>query len=283
MNVDTTQPAGPGASSSSILIDAHVHLYDCYDRAVFFDAALKNFADAARALNLPDETPGVLMFTETVKDNAFQSLIEQGELDGGRWRFREIEEGLSLTASLDGRDVLTLIAGRQIVTLEGLEVLALCCGELFKDGQPIEQSIAEVVKAGGLPVLPYGVGKWRGARGKVLDRLIYGPQKAGLFLGDNAGRLAMAGEPTQFAQAQKHGIWTLHGTDPLPIASQADRVARAVTILEGDIDRQSPAASVKILIEASDKQPGAYFSGSGIFSFLKLQITMQVRKRLGKR
>ena len=277
------QNASSQSKSPRALVDTHVHLYDCYDRVQYFNCAWDNIKRITAMQGLQEEAHGYLMFAETVKDHAFKSLIDQGELDDGRWRFREIEEGLSLTASLDGKDVLTLIAGRQIVTQEGLEVLALCCSGLFSDGQPIEQSIAEVVQADGLPVLPYGVGKWRGARGKVLDRVLYGPHKDKLYLGDNAGRLAMAGEPTQFAQAQKQGIWTLHGTDPLPIASQVDRVARAVTILEGDIDRQAPAASLKQLIEASDKQPDAYFRGNGIFSFLKLQATMQVRKRLGKR
>lgn len=277
------QVPSPQSKPNPALVDTHVHLYDCYDRVQYFNCARENIKRIAASRGLPEEAHGYLMLAETAKDHAFKSLIDQGELDGGRWRFREIEPGLSLTASLDGEDVLTLIAGRQIVTQEGLEVLALCCGGLFKDGQLIEQSIAEVLDAGGLPVLPYGVGKWRGARGKVLDRVIHGPHKDKLFLGDNAGRLAIAGEPTQLAEAQKHGIWTLHGTDPLPIASQVDRVARAVTILEGDIDRQAPAASLKQLIEASDKQPNAYFRGNGIFSFLKLQVTMQIRKRLGKR
>ncbi len=265
------------------LIDTHVHLYDCFDRTTFFNAALKNFQHAATSLGLPGNTPASLMLTETCKDHAFDSLIEQRELAGGHWHFRETGDGQSLVASHDNQDVLTVVAGRQIVTREGLEVLALCCNDTFTDGQTIQDTIEKVLEADALPVIPYGVGKWTGARAKVLENVLNGPHSSKLFLGDNAGRLALAGEPKQFAEARKRGIWTLHGTDPLPLASQAKRVARAVMILKGDIDPDKPAASINRLIEASNEQPGSYFTGDNLINFLKLQVAMQLRKRLRRK
>ncbi len=263
------------------LIDAHVHLYDCFDRAAFFDAALKNFRAAAQSLGVADHTPGYLMLTETAKDHAFDSLIEQKELDGGRWRFDPVGDGRSLVASHAGQEVLTIISGRQVVTQEGLEVLALCCNETFSDGLPVKQTISHVIEADGLPVLPYGVGKWSGARGKVLQKVLSGSHGGKIFLGDNAGRLALAGEPKQFAQAKQHGIWVLPGTDPLPFPSQAMRVGRAGLVLDG-IDRADPAASIKRLIETADEQLRTFGRADGLPRFLALQIGMQLRKRLKK-
>jgi hypothetical protein len=271
--------AGPGP----VLVDAHVHLYDCFDRVAFFDGAVQNFRHAARALDLPAETPGCLMLTETSKDHAFESLLKQHELDGGRWRFHPAGEGRSLIAALDGKDTLTVIAGRQIVTREGLEVLALGCNEQFTDGRAIEHTIEKVISADGLAVLPYGVGKWSGARGVKVDELLESALGSRLLLGDNAGRLAMGGGPKQFDDAHRRGVWVLAGTDPLPFADQASRVGRYGVVLKGEIDRDKPAASILAHIKASDAQPKTYGKTDGLVTFLRLQVGMQLRKRLGKR
>lgn len=283
MSQEPNNQLDQGASSPPILIDAHVHLYDCFDRTAFFDAAVKNFRHAAQALGLPGDTPGCLMLAETARDHAFESLISQRELDGGRWRFSPAGEGRSLVAALDGEDVLTVIAGRQVVTREGLEVLALCCNEQFTDGEVAEQTIEEVIEADGLAVLPCGVGKWSGARGKVIDGLLSGPFANKLMLGDNAGRLAMAGEPKQFAEARRRGIWILPGTDPLPFPGQASRVGRFGMVLDGGIDKTKPTASIKTRLEASETPPATYGRAERLFTFLGLQVGMQLRKRLRRR
>lgn len=270
------------SSIESVLVDTHVHLYDCFDRVAFFDGAIQNFQHAAQTLGLPTDTPGCLMLTETSKDHAFESLLEQHELDGGRWRFHPAGEGRSLIAALDGKDVLTVIAGRQIVTREGLEVLALGCNEQFTDGRAIEHTIEKVIEADGLAVLPYGVGKWSGARGVLVNKLLNGPLGSRLVLGDNAGRLAMGGEPKQFAEARERGVWILPGTDPLPFADQAVRAGRYGMVLEGKIDRDKPAASILAHIGARDTQPSTYGKTDGLLTFLRLQIAMQLRKRLSK-
>ena len=110
---DGPEPSsGHEATGPAVLVDAHVHLYGCFDRVAFFDSALKNFRHAAQMLGLPAHTPACLLLTEMSRDHAFESLITQHELDGGRWKFHPASEGRSLVATKDGRDVLTLIAGR---------------------------------------------------------------------------------------------------------------------------------------------------------------------------
>ncbi len=277
------QQSGSGRQSGgSLLLDAHVHLYDCFDRSTFFDAASNNFQHAAKSLDLPPDTPGCLMLTETAKDHAFESLIAQRELDDGRWRFNPAGDGRSLIVSRDGQDILTVIAGRQVVTKEGLEVLALCCNDIFADGLAIEQTIEKIIDADALPVLPFGVGKWSGKRGKVIDRLLNSPQTNPLMLGDNAGRLALAGEPKQFAIARQRNMWVLPGTDPLPLASQAARVASFGLLLDIVPDSQAPAASIKRCLLDTKIQPITYGKPTGPLDFLKCQTTMQIRKRLKK-
>jgi len=267
----------------SILVDAHVHLYDCFDRVAFFDTARANFRRAAQSLSLPADTPGVLLLTETSKDHAFESLIAQHELPGGAWRFHPSAEGCSLIAQCDGQDVLALVAGRQVVTHEGLEVLALCCNEQFNDDRPIEHTIGKIVNAGGLPVLPYGVGKWSGARGVIISKLLEGPLASRLLLGDNAGRLSLAPEPAHFKLARDQGLFILPGTDPLPFAAQAGRVGTYGMRLTGPFDPDKPAASIRQRIQTADTQPTVYGRTDGPVRFFNKQLRMQLRKRLSKR
>lgn len=283
MREDTGHQPNAAPANPATLVDAHVHLYDCFDRAAFFDSALKNFRHAAQTLGLPTDTHGCLLLTETSRDHAFESLITQHELADGRWRFHPASEGRSLVAAKDGRDVLTVIAGRQVVTRENLEVLALCCNEEFTDGRAVEHTIEKVIESGGLPVLPYGVGKWSGARGVAVDNLLKGAVGSRLMLGDNAGRLAMSGEPKQFALARDRGVWVLPGTDPLPFPSQAKGVGRYGLVLTGGIDPAMPAASVKQLIETASQQPHLFGRTDGLIRFFLLQSAMQMRKRLRKR
>ena len=282
MNTDPESSTLDTHHAESVLVDAHVHLYDCFDCVAFFDAAHANFQRASRSLGLPEDTPGCLLLTETASDQAFEALIVQHELDGGRWRFHTVGEGCSLIAALDGKDVLTVAAGRQVVTQEGLEVLALCCSEPFTDGRSAEHTIEKIVKAEGLPVLPYGVGKWTGARGTLVSQLIQGPLGSRIYLGDNAGRFALGGEPKLFKQAHKLGIWVLPGTDPLPFADQAARAGSFGLWLPGSIDPERPADSIKQLILTADAQPPAFGRTDGLVPFFTKQLRMQLRKRLRK-
>ena len=104
-----------------------------------------------------------------------------------------------------------------------------------------------------------------------------------MILGDNAGRFALSGEPKQFVAARSKGIWVLPGTDPLPFADQASRVGRYGMAIRGGFDRDKPAASVLAHLETTGDQPETYGKTDGPLSFFRLQIGMQLRKRLGKR
>ena len=62
-----------------------------------------------------------------------------------------------------------VIAGRQIVSAERIEVLALGTRTQIPDGQPLAATIDAVRADGALAVLPWGFGKWWGARGRMVD------------------------------------------------------------------------------------------------------------------
>ena len=81
---------------------------------------------------------------------------------------------------------LYVIAGRQIITRERLEVLALCTAKEFADGEEVETVLDKVRRAGGLPVLPWGAGKWWGTRGRIVTELLRKGQGESLRCGPSA-------------------------------------------------------------------------------------------------
>ncbi len=158
-----------------ILVDAHVHIYDCFDLEKYLDAAYSNFQAEADRLGHGDKFTPILLLAETSKDFWFNRLREYADGKNThrdraiqKWEFHLTDERLSLFARSENSKSLIIIAGHQVETAEGLEVLALSTTGSFKHGIPIIDLIKEVKKQDAIPVIPWGFGKWLGRRGKVL-------------------------------------------------------------------------------------------------------------------
>ncbi len=279
-----------GAWPAPMLIDAHTHLYDCFDRATYFDATLATIRRVKQhhGLYLGDDTsqhtPACLLLAEPAGVYAFESLKQQGELDGGRWQFVACDDGLSLIAQCEGVDELLIIEGRQLQASDRVEILSLCSGQEFDDYRFGTEALLQlIIGVGGLPVIPIGVGKWWWERGRIIDRVLDGPLAEQICLGDNAGRLAMCPHPRHFTEAHKRGVWVLPGSGTLPFSSQATRVGRFGLILDKPIDRHAPAESIKRAILAGGEQPPVYGHPDNLLSFLKLQSAWHVRRFLNHR
>ena len=151
-----------------ILADAHVHIYDCFDLEKFLDAAYSNFQSIADRLSHGDKFTPLLLLTETAKDCWFDRLCKFADGKNTyrdrvikKWEFHHTGESVSLSAR-SGHKSLIIIAGRQIETAEGLEVLALSTTDNFGSGVPIIDLIKEVKEHDAIPVIPWGFGKWLG-------------------------------------------------------------------------------------------------------------------------
>ncbi|MGB7439423.1 MAG: hypothetical protein WA919_00010, partial [Coleofasciculaceae cyanobacterium] len=141
-----------------------------------------------------------------------------------------------------------IIAGRQVITKEKLEVLALITDKFVEDGLSLETTIQSVISAGGIPVIPWGVGKWIGRRGKLLSKLLTENNFPTLFLGDNSGRPIFWLQPIYFQQAKKQGLRVLPGTDPLPLASEASRPGSFGFTIQGSLSREEPGKQLKQML-----------------------------------
>lgn len=260
----------------TLLIDAHVHCHRCFDPAAFLAAAACNLAAAARPEHRP--ATGCLLFTEMAADHVFRDLRD-GRMAVPGWRLAPTAEDNSLLAIGPKGDFMVLVAGRQIVTGEGLEVLALGHDGPFADGAGLEATVAAVRAAGALPVLPWAFGKWWGRRGRALARFVEQAEPRTVFLGDNGSRLAVAPPPRPFARAAARGIWTLAGSDPLPFAAESTAVGRYAFVLGGPIDPARPAAGLLRQLRDLERQPEVVGRRQRLAPFLSRQIAMQLRRR----
>ncbi|MES1245469.1 MAG: hypothetical protein ABUT39_27945 [Acidobacteriota bacterium] len=246
-------------SSSVALVDAHVHFHDCYDLQAFLEGALRNIRKGADELGLTQWT-GFLLLAESAGARWFQ-----------RWRDDPRFEATREAESRVALERLVLIAGRQIVTRERLEVLALGRDLEVPDGLPLRDTLERVRESGALPVLPWGFGKWWGRRGRVVAEALR--QDGELFLGDNGGRLGP--DPALFRRARKLGVRLLPGSDPLPFSRHAGLAGSYGFVLPHAVDLDRPAETLLQRIRESG-QPRAFGRRAGLPRFLRDQVGMQL-------
>src|SRR5436305_12247540 len=97
---------------------------------------------------------------------------------------------------------MVVVAGRQVRSREGMEVLGLATTEEFPDGLPFNDALARVRWSGALTVLPWGVGTWWFYRVAPVEQVVCRSERPGICLGDNADRLELAGDPRHAREAE---------------------------------------------------------------------------------
>jgi len=268
-----------------LLIDVHVHLYDCYDLDRFLDGARGRFEEAAARLRIHGACLGVLCLMERAGQAWMERLSRQRGSPGeaslevaGGWRASRTAETCSLW--LDdprGRRIL-VVGGGQMVTSEGLEVLGLAMHDRVPDGLTLDECVSAVRRADGLPVIPWGFGKWSGKRGRLLERFLLERVEPGsVFLGENGGRPAFLKEPRMFRLAGRLGIRVLAGSDPLPLPWDGVRAGGFGTALKGELDEWHPAQSLKSLLGLKDLKPALYGEPVSLWVFLRNQLMLRLR------
>jgi hypothetical protein len=268
-----------------VLIDAHVHLHDCFSPAIFLESAQHNFEAAARRHGWSPPL-GVLMLTESQGADWFGRLARHasGMRDAtgpavDPWTIEATGDPCALAARYKGHRLL-IVAGRQVVAREGLEVLLLGTGSMVPDGGTLSDVMAEGARLGALRVIPWGAGKWLFGRGRLLSEIIASERAGGgFFLGDGAGRPFFWPTPDHFKEAERRGIRVLAGTDPLPFTTQVGRAGSFGFRLEGAIDLSHPAEGIKAALRDPASRLTPFGQLERTMPFVRNQIAMQRRKR----
>ena len=273
-----------------ILVDAHVHVHGCFDLQNFLDSALGNFRTEAARRQQGDFFSGVLLLTESAQVNWFQRfafyadkerLIGRGN-NCNYWTFSRTNEACSLRAECAAGPGLFVIAGRQIITAEKLEVLALATEKEFVDGLPLQQVIQTVTENDAIPVIPWGFGKWMGKRGRFLMEKLKRADKSDFFLGDNGGRPIFLPRPYHFKLAESRGIRVLPGSDTLPFASEYLRPGGFGFSVEGRLNPKQPASDIKRILLDTTARPRPYGALEMPYRFFRHQLAMQILKQRRK-
>jgi len=246
-----------------IFVDSHVHIYDCFDVDILLDSALNNFQKAAKKHNTTGQASVyVLLLTETKNESWFERSLanfnstdqENGNISKN-WRGAVIEQSDVLLASRNDSPEakIYIVAGHQIVTKEKIEVLALYSRQTISDGLSLAETVNLAVQENAIPVLPWGVGKWFGTRGKTIQSFLDSSGTGRLYLGDNGGRPGSWPTPTLFHVTKKKGISVLPGTDALPLERETSRVGSFGFYLDDSLsDGEAPCNYLKNVLLAQD-------------------------------
>ncbi len=235
-----------------ILADTHVHIYPCHDFARAFGSIV-----AAMDLHAGGrDHVKVACLAERSDCRWFESVAT------GRTALPSqfgIERGVggdeSITVSGAGQNVV-FVAGRQIRTAEGLEVLSLTSDKVVPDGLPVREAINAVRDAGAVPVLTWAMGKWTFKRGRIAAELIGEAKPGSLLAGDSSLRPACMEEHRIFRVACDRDIAVVAGSDPLPVPGEEKHCGAFFTVLSGEYDFSRPALSLRRLLPTSDSVIG---------------------------
>ena len=270
-----------------LIVDGHVHIHSGYDLSRFLDAAFDNLRAEALEHGRGGDFTGLLVLTEAAGADWFLKLfgmaenrLEISSCTGGNWRLRHTREDVSLQVSRPGGQGFFLIAGRQLVTREALEVLAFPGTSFSREGDSLENMIYGINCDGCIAVVPWGFGKWLGHRGKVLTECL---AKAGgslqFFLGDNGGRVGCWPPPRQFQAARERRLRIIPGSDPFPFAWEVGRAGSYGFWSDTSVSWDFPARDLKQLLLEPQTSIWAYGQLERPLRFIRNQLAMQIAKK----
>lgn len=275
----------------AILIDAHVHIHSVFSIEEFFSSAWKNFSLAAEKNDISGSIDFVLALSEGAGCDVFSSLKKQAKplpeasnhpSSTTSWEIYRTVEPDSLIIRKDIASMY-LVAGKQLVSKEKIEVLSLFSSIEIEDRSlSLQDLVLAVFDKGGLAVVPWGVGKWFGKRGKIVERLLTTKENSSLVAGDNGNRPAFWPFPTLLKTALDLGIPVLSGSDPLPLISHVSRPGSFGAILmEDELSSKTPIDSLRRIFANTHEITG-FGNGVGPFQFIIDQLQVNLRKQMGK-
>lgn len=272
-------PIPQSLAAKRLAIDSHVHVHDITDPQAWLDSVLLNFRKSVEQSQEISSFHGALILTEPKAHCTFSLLqryiSEKALALANPWDLTTTAEPISLRATHKSGDTILLLSGQQIVTREKLEVLSLLALPDIADGLSLTETIAQIHRIGGLPVLPWGVGKWLGRRGAIVSNFLANSPERPLFLGDNGSRPSLWRSIPQFQLAQKAGIPILRGSDPLRCSFRRRGPGSFGNTFECRIDTQEPGRSLRDVLAQLQSSPPEFGNLENPWYFIQDQIALR--------
>lgn len=238
----------------SIIADTHTHFYPVYRLGKALIRAERNLAHLAAGAGTPDAAR-VLMLTEARDHHVFAALRAGTlRLEREDVQVSAAPEAGALRVQVNGA-VLHVLAGRQVVAAERIEVLALTVDAPLADGLPLREAVRLAVEAGGVPVLGWAPGKWMFRRAATVAALLRAVGPETLLLGDTSLRPLGWGEPRLMRAARARGYRVLAGSDPLPIAWDDMVMGSYATLFDAPFDAERPVDSLRRALRSPAAAP----------------------------
>ena len=258
---------------SETLVDGHVHLHDCFPLDQFLEAAHVNFFSSNT-----QAFAGVLLLAQIEIGDPLERIRRRGRDLSGTWSINDVD-GFSVIVKRGNERPIVLIAGRQIVTKEKLELLSLCSSAPVESGMPLEDAVEATSSAGGIPVLPWGFGKWWFGRGRRIRQFLREQGRSmKCLLGDNGCRPKLS-RPVMLGEAENAGVAVLAGSDPLPMPAHISRPAVFGSVLPGKIDLDSPTQWMKQRLRGLGSSPTTFGRCRSLRQFTADQIRLRLINR----
>ncbi len=262
-----------------VLVDGHVHLHDAWDVGIFLSEAHQNFARVSKRLGNTAFT-GVLVMVDAEGQHGYRRIVAEATsfrtTDAQAWTLTETDETVSTRLRRD-HSSLVIIAGRQLRSVENLEVLAMGVDVSIEEHRPLTELVADITAHGGVAIIPWGFGKWSGKRGRILRDLL-GSARVPFVLGDNGNRPALLPAPSLFRLARSHGLQIIPGSDPLPFRRERNRAGTFGFVLGDDLDVRRPAADLKSRLSDSNVVVQPYGNLERPLRFALNQTAMQLMR-----
>jgi hypothetical protein len=237
-----------------LAIEAHLHLYPSYNLTQFFINLCKNLNNLVpySAKSVPEPVVQIALLAEPDGLNFFKNLRNNPprvNAFGMNIEPHSEKDVLMVKHSIYG--VFFIIAGRQIVTKEKLELIAIGTNIMIPDDEPILETVQHIQKLNAIPALPWGFGKWMGRRGVILKKMLELVQKP-ICLIDSAMRPEWFNKSSLFKKASLLKIPVLAGSDPLPLTGQEFLAGTYVSNAVAQFDVSKPLESTLQLISSED-------------------------------
>ncbi|MDM8553110.1 hypothetical protein QUF75_00050 [Desulfococcaceae bacterium HSG7] len=230
-----------------LIADTHIHLYPCYNLITAFDNLRLNLQKLAPAASR------AAFFSERSDCNYFADIRDGSvKVISDDFRIEPLNEKDGLVLIEKNDSVLYLFSGRQIVTEERIEILALTTDAMIPDFMPAKNVINAVSDTGGVPVLSWAPGKWLFKRKNIVRELIdyFSPNQ--MLISDTTLRPTLWMEPSLMRRAVEKGFSVLAGSDPLPFIGEEKYLGIYGSILNGPFDINKPVSSIRKLLVSPD-------------------------------